>query len=1103
VFPSVEPGDYTLKVERDRFKALEKTGITLQTGERASLGTLGLSVGDVTQTVSVTAETTTVNTEDAAHTDFITSEQVETQLMFGRNIASLAQLLPGISSGSADPSLDRSGGTFSSQGGRTDTNNFSVDGINSTDIDNGGDIKMQQSADAISEVTVLQNNYQAEYANGAGAMVVEVTKSGTKDFHGGVNYYTKNEFFDDIGYFEKRDGQTRPDVDRLHNINYLIGGPVILPHFNRNRDKLFFFWAQEFWPNSASNAYTMTVPTDLERGGDFSQSYQPDGVTLRVVTDPTTGKPFPENKIPSYRFDNNGQAILGIFPHANFTNHAISGGQYNYVGRGTYTSPTETRTLRIDYNKSSQDRFSFTWTGFQEEQEGFNGATASWFGGFQWPFANVKFTANNNGISGRWTHTLSSITVNEAAFSWQGNPEKGVATDDAPLQSTYKLNLPMLTTAGNPLAYVPQLNFGGIPNDATVGADGGYFWLPYNAPDNVYNWTDKLSSLRGTHFLKIGVEVMRFWRGIPSNSERFGDYDFTPSSLNPLDTGYAYSNTILGNFNTYEETNGIPVQNSVGGNYNLFVQDTWKVLPRLTLDYGIRLSDYIPVFPGDNRWAAFYPDAYNPSQAVKLLQPGTNASGQRVAVNPVTGQEYSQAVIGAIAPNVGTMFEGMVSPLLNSGIPRGATDSRGVQLAPRFGFNWGLFGSEKTVLRGGIGFFYSPVPIDNYRSRANQPPLFKQPELFYGTIKTLTSGSQFTFPESVLGDTFNDKLPISMNVNLGVQRDIGHGIIVEVAYVAALDRHLLNQRNLNSIPFGADFLAANQDPTTGSALPSVLLRPIPGYGDIQMQEYAGSSNYNSMQVTVNRRQGKWLTYGANYTWAKALDYGSSDGAQLSTLAPTRTFNYGRADFDQPQALKANWLWSLPSVPLTNYTAKEVLNNWQLSGSAFFISGTPIAPANGPAGGWDDVMGFNTTNPIDITGSPTDGARINITGNPSISRGSRTFSRNFNTAAFSLPAVGTYGNSVRNPLLGPGSQTWNLALLKTFAITEKAHLEVRWETYNTFNHTNFSSFDTNAVFNTSGTPATNANWGQQMNTDFGAYTAALAPRKMQLGARFSF
>lgn len=1084
-FPSADPGDYTLTIAKDGFKTLEKTGIVLQTGERVALGAIALTVGEVTQTVTVTAEAATVDTQTAAHAAYLTSSQVETQLMLGRNTASLVQLSPGISVANVDATLDRSGSGFSSQGQPTNTNRFSVDGINSTDSDNGTDIKLQQSADAIAEVTVLQNNYQAEYANAAGAMVLETTKSGTSTFHGGANYYMKNEAFEANTYFNKLNGLPRAK-DRIFNFNYLIGGPVAFRNFNRNRDKLFFFWNQEFWPTKGTRPFSVTVPTDLERAGDFSQSYQPGTTTLRIIDDPNTGQPFTGNKIPSNRFDANGSAILSLFPHANFFNTAVSKGQYNYIGQGAYQLPDRTSTLRIDYNASNRDRFSFTWATFYEDAQGFGG-TALAFNGSQWPYINAKFTANNNGLAARWTHTISASTVNEAAVSWQTNPEQANATNPAaPLQKTYGLSLPALSPKGNPDGYVPSFTFGGVPNGAGI-PNTGYNWLPYKAPNNVWNWTDKLSSLHGAHSLKLGIEITHFWRDFPGTDSRFGAYTFTSSSLNPLDTNYDYSNTILGIFQNYQETNGIPRQKARGGEDDIFIQDTWKVLPRLSLDYGVRLEYILPTTQADNEWAAFYPAAYNPSGAVTLFQPGKNSSQQRVAVDPITGAQYSQAAIGAIVPGTGVPFNGMVSPALGTSPTKGLFDNRGVQVVPRFGFSWDVFGDGKTAVRGGAGVFTSPYVLSTWRGFVSQPPLFLTPQVFYSTISSLQSAPSFIFPQNVSGDNYNDKTPVSYNFNLGIEREIGSSTIVDVGYVGAVDRHLRVSQNLNAIPFGTDFLASSQDPTNGKVLTQNLLEPIPGYGSISVAEYSGTSNYNSLQASVNRRAGKWLTFGVNYTWSKAMGYAST----LSTLIPNRFENYSELGTDQTHALKVNWLWNLPPSPWDNARARAALSGWQLSGSLFAVSGTPVTPS------------FSTTVPVDITGSPTDGARLDMSSNPNLAKSSRTFSHAFNTSVFSLPAVGTYGTMRSNPLRGPGQQTWNLALLKSFNITERLHLEFRMETYNTFNHANFSSFNTGARFNTSGTPATNPNWGQQTNPAFGQYTATLAPRVMQLGARLSF
>jgi Carboxypeptidase regulatory-like domain len=1081
VFPSVDPGDYVLKIEKGGFSSLERTGITLQAGERLALGTLVLTVGTVTQTAEVTGEVATVDTETDAQMNYITSQQVATQLMQGRNVASLTYLLPGVEGGNATSVLDRNGGTFSTEGGRTDANRFMVDGINATDIDNGASIKMPQSADAIAEMTVLQNNYEAEYGGSAGAIVIEVTKSGTNKFHGGVNYYVKNEFFDANSYFNKMNNLPRPR-DRTNDINYSIGGPIAFKSFNRYRDKLFFFWNQEFWPGSSATPYEVTVPTDLERSGDFSQSYEPDGVTLRIIKDPTTGLPFPGNKIPADRIDPNGQAILSLFPHANFFNSAVSRNQYNDVGQGLYSAPNRTRTLKIDYDRSTNDRLSFSWTRFREHSEGFSG-TAAYFGDSQWPFIFVNFVAENQGLAARWTHTFSTNIVNEAAFSYYRNPEvANTVNPDAPLQSTYNLHLPMLSSAGNPLGYVPGLAFNGVPNAAQIGADLGYFWLPYKSPENGIRATDKLSVLHGQHFMKVGFELWRLWDDIPANSLRFGSYNFTSSSLNPLDTNYDYSNAILGAYQSYQETNGIPIQEGRGGYYDAFVQDTWKALPRLSLDYGLRFEYMIPLTQANNLWATFYPAAYTYSEAAKLYQPGTNASGQRVAVNPITGAQLPQAYIGAIVSGAGVPFDGMVSPALGNAPTRAATDNRGVQVVPRVGFAWNIFGDGKTSVRGGGGVFLTQLPVATYRNRVAQPPLIQTSETFYGTISGLGSAAQALFPPSVLGSNFSDPTPVSYSFNLGVERAMGFGTVLNVSYVGSLDRHLIMERNLNSIPFGTDFLASSKDPTTGNVLPPLLLRPIPGYGDIDIQQNVGTSNYNALQITANRRLGKSVNYQVNYTWSKTMDFGSQDNDTLSTLVPIRIWNYGLSDYDQTHALKANWQWSLPDSHWQNLAAKETLGGWKLSGQAFFLSGTPITPT------------LTISPAVDIDGSPTDPARLNMTSNPNLARGSRTFRHAFQTSSFALPAIGTYGTIRRNPLRQPGSQTWNLAFFKGFRFTESVNLEIRAEMYNIFNHANFSTFNTSAIFNPS---------GQQINAGFGQYTATLAPRQMQLGARFSF
>ena len=1082
-FTGLEPGRYSLSVAMPSFTTREITDIVLQAGERLPVGTITLSVGELTDTVEVTASRAVVKTESSERADNITSAQVDNLLMLGRNVTTLVALLPGIAEAPQADTLTRSGGGFRAQGSRANTNNISADGIQSTDIDNGNSLKLHTSADAVAEIRILTSNYQAEYGSGSGSVVNIIQKSGTSEFHGLVSHFKKHEQFDANNFFNNRVGQPKPRT-RTNTWTYNIGGPVVLGRWNRERDKLFFFWNHEYWPQKSGDVRTFTMPTLLERNGDFSQTLDTNGRMI-VIRDPLTGEPFPGNRIPENRVDPNGQALLRIFPEPNFFDRTLSRGAYNTVIPVENRQPNLLYTLKLDYNISNKDHIYGTYTVFDERSEGFGGVSGAFSA--PWPQANIRFRALTSGTAIRWTRIVSSTIVNELGFAWQRNYETATPItpedQDALLRETTGFTPGMLSTQGNPDGFLPRVSFGGVPNAAGIGA-GLYEWLPFDTPSNVYTVTQSLTVNRGRHLFKAGARLERFFRDINGPSSRFGSFDFGVSSLNPLDTNHAYANAALGVYQTYTESSDSPRHLARGGRYDFFVQDTWKVIPRLTLDYGIRLYYLIPSFTKDDAWAAFQPSAYNADQAVQLLRPGFDSAGQRVAVHPVTGQVFPQAAIGAIAPGTGDPYNGMVSPKLDSSLQRGVYKNRGIHYGPRFGFSWDLFGTGKTAIRGGGGFFYNPMVIANYRGLTNQPPLIEVPTLFYGDVSDLQSGTAFTFPGNVRGTDFTGQVPTTMNFSVGVQHNIGFDTIIDVAYVGSLARHLSWTRNLNAIPFGANFDPANQDPTTGRPLPSSLLRPIPGYGDIDFQEFAGSSNYHSLQVGANRRFGAGVSYGISYTLARDREYASGDLSRVSTLVPIREWDYGPTNTDRTHVLKVNWLWNVPALSSWSQhaLARAVLTGWMISGIGTFSSGLP------------QNVTFTTTTNIDFTGSPTDGARLDLLGDPKLPEGERTFSRNFRTEMFTLPAIGTYGNSGKFPLRGPGINNWDIAIFKAFSIRGEMRLQIRWEMYNALNHTQFATFDTSARF----TPS-----GEQVNPRFGEYTSARPPRRMQFGLRFSF
>ena len=343
-----------------------------------------------------------------------------------------------------------------------------------------------------------------------------------------------------------------------------------------------------------------------------------------------------------------------------------------------------------------------------------------------------------------------------------------------------------------------------------------------------------------------------------------------------------------------------------------------------------------------------------------------------------------------------------------------------------------------------------------------------------------------TFPAGTTGHQVDWPVGRVINYSIGVQRNVGFGTVVDASYVGTLGRHLPHARNWNAILFGANFARQNEDPTNpGRPLPAAFLRPYIGYNDILLYEYESNSSYHSLQVTANRRFARGINFGASWTWSKAMDYVDSDTTQVSALINRRVWNYGKAGYDRTHILKGYWLWDLPkgSRIWNNPAGRAMLDNWQLSGILTMQSGAPSG------------IGLGFVASTDITGSPTDGARVVVVQNPVLGRSDRTFSRYFNTNAFRPPAVGTVGNAAKDVFRGPGLNNWDISLFKNFPVFgERRKLQFRAELYNAFNHTQYTGVDTTTRFDAQ---------GNQVNARFGELTSAAAARRIQLALRFSF
>lgn len=1077
VLSALDPGSYSLSVAAPGFKTTEKTGLNLTAAERLSTGLIVLQIGQITDSVVVRADAAVVQTASSEKSGVFTTQQIDNQPIKGRNVITFLQLLPGVVDTNAPDAPDRNFAiNLSINGNRRNAVGTTMDGVATQDSGVGWISTANISIDAIAEVKVLLNNYQAEYGRMRGAGVLMIGKSGTRDFHGSFSYFKRHEQFNANDFFFNRNRIAKPRY-RYNTYSYTVGGPAYIPEvFNKRKDKLFFFWSQEFWPQKIGQPLTsVTMPTALERIGDFSQTVDVNNRTI-IVKDPLTGQPFAGNTVPVGRIDPNGQALLRFLPLPNFGNRQVSGGQYNYINSVDLDKPQRLQSLKLDNNLTSTDIVSLTWSRQKDTQTGTMGLATP---NSNWPAELRTFQTIGNIISARYHRIVSPTTVNELVLGYNWRVENEVVSEDVLAAISRKgvgYNAPELFPAANAQGLIPNVTFGGIPNAANITLSN----TPLAARYPTYSVTDNITRTMRSHTVKAGIFLNR-QSVISAAAGNRGTLNFSVDVNNPLDTGYTYSNALLGVFASASQPNRIVQTSTIFKAYEWFVQDNWRVSRRLTLDYGLR---FIKTGPGytNHVAGAFSPSAWKAADAPVLIRP-TSVNGARRGIDPITGTIYPAVAIGQLAPGYGNFADGVV---LNTqpGVPRGLIQAPGIQYLPRVGFAIDVFGNGRTAIRGGFGLFQSSgANGEGTPGSESVVPLVRNVTVPYSTLSSLANSSGLLSPP---GFTYRqDPMGIATNYNIsfGIQQNLGRGVVLDTGYVGNLGRHLDWQFDMAPVPLGANFNPANIDPTTRAPLTTNFLRSAyPGFAGVNYRNWGATSNYHSLQTTLTRRFSRGLQFGVSHTWSKFLDAVDFDGNGVNPFVPARQWNYGLSQYDRTHNLRMNFLYQTPHIWYGNVVSKWVLNGWELSGINAFISGSPTG------------VGFTTTNSADITGTPSQGPRINVIGDPVLSKSERTFSKNFRTDVFQVPAVGTLGNAGRTVLRGPGTENWDLSVFKNFPVREPFRIQFRLEMYNAFNHTQFSAFDTTARFDTA---------GNQVNSTLGQFTASRTPRQMQMAVRFTF
>ncbi|MBI2689364.1 MAG: TonB-dependent receptor [Acidobacteria bacterium] len=1077
-FPDLTPAAYTLRIAISGFRQYEQTNIEIGSGVQRSLGAIELKVGQTSESVTVEAEAVAVALGSSEKAGTLSAADLESLALKGRDIMDAVALLPGIvdTSDSRDAPSPTSIGNLYIAGGRSNSKNMTIDGVTNLDTGSNGSVHSMPSMDSVSEVKVLQSNYAAEYGRNSGGSITIITKGGTKKFHGSAGWYHRHENYSANDWFNNRNGLDRQPY-RYNIASYTISGPIFVPKLlPRNRTKVYFFWSQEFQEQKVGygSARTVRVPTAAERIGDFSNALDVNNRVIAVRDPLNNNIQFPQNIVPKDRITPIGAAILNLFPLPNFVDPLPARvSQWNYISQASGSYPRRTEIFRTDFQPAKNTQTYLRVSNNADEQ---HPPYSLWVNGsVNFPLSAIIFKAPGRGATLHSTTTLRPSLFNELIFGVSQNklyyyPEE----PDKIRRSTTGIHLGQWYPDLNPDGYIPNMTFSSVPNYANPTMSNG---LPYYNSNTIFSIVENLTKLAGRHAYKFGLYFERTRKDQSANAATRGALNFDRNTNNPLDTNYAYATALLGYYNSYTEATARPQGQYRFTNLEWYFQDAWRAKRRLLIDYGVRFYHNMPQYDARDQLASFVPGLFNPKNAPVLLRPA-RVNNQVVAQDPISGATYNSTLIGTFVPGVGNPSEGMVIGGVNNW-PRGLYTVPAMSIAPRLGFAWDPTGHGKTAIRGGGGVFYDRIQGNPSMGLLSNPPTISSPTIYFGSLADIgrNAGGGILAPSgTVTGLIGNVPMPTVYNFSFGVQQQIGRTLLFDVSYVGSITRNFLWQRNINPVPLRANHLdinPQNTDPTTNRVLNPNFLRPYQGYGNINMFEFGSTSSYNSLQFSMSQRFAKSGTWGISYTFAKALGTSETDTTGVHPFYSPRDFNYGPLDYDRTHVLNLRYNWTIPKIGKKyNFgLARHITDGWELSGITRLQSGAPFTP------------GFSLVSGLDITGSPTLGARISVL-DPNAPPESR----------FIPPQRGELGNAGEAILRRPGFTNWDLSVLRNIRIGEGRNFQLRVESYNTPNHPQWNSIDQTARYDAQNT---------QINLLFLQPLTARSPRRVQLAMRLTW